>query len=80
MHENKTELLETFTAIFRTEKTENISTSGMRNHYYSDDAAIGRSVKTLKTTTMMNTVNLMKTMKLTAKARMKDMHRPWKNA
>jgi hypothetical protein len=47
VHENKTELLESFAAAFRTEKVENISLASLRNHFYNDDASISRSVSDL---------------------------------
>jgi hypothetical protein len=47
VHDNKTELLETFASMFRTEKTENISAGSLRNNFYNEDASVSRSVRDL---------------------------------
>lgn len=45
IHDNKTEMLETFAAMFRTEKTENISAGSLRKNFYNEDASVSRSVR-----------------------------------
>jgi hypothetical protein len=47
VHPNKTELLETFASLFRTETVENISPGSLRNHFYNEDASVSRSVRDL---------------------------------
>lgn len=47
VHPNKTELLEAFASLFRTETVENISPGSLRNHFYNEDASVSRSVRDL---------------------------------
>jgi hypothetical protein len=46
-HPNKTELLETFASLFRTETVESISPRSLRNHFYNEDASVSRSLRDL---------------------------------
>ncbi|RPD39430.1 hypothetical protein [Chitinophaga barathri] len=45
VHDNKTELLEAFAAMFRTGKTDNISPESLRNNYYGENASVSSSVR-----------------------------------